>query len=239
MDGQRKTAAIIVAAGSGKRMQSDVRKQYMLLGDKPVLFYSLDTFSKCGIIDEIILVVSNEDISYCKREIIDKYKIGKVKCVVAGGAERYLSVRSGLSAVSDDIALVMVHDGARPFISKEVICKAFEKLCTCSACVVGVPAKDTIKQTDRDGKVIATPERASLWIVQTPQCFKKALLRQAYEALDNADASPGLTDDAMLVESYTAEKVFMVEGEYTNIKITTPEDMLVAESLCSRAAEQA
>lgn len=212
-------------------MKSNTKKQYMELGGKPVLYYALDTFSKSSMIDEIILVASEEDICYCKEEIVNKYNISKVKGIVPGGAERYLSVWNGLRAVSESVGYVMVHDAARPLIKQETIHKAYEMLNKAPACVVGVPAKDTIKQTDSDNAVVATPPRSSLWMVQTPQCFKKELILQAYEALWNGEEDTALTDDAMIVEHYTGTKVYMLEGEYSNIKITTPEDIIIAGAL--------
>ncbi len=227
-------AAVIVAAGSGSRMKSDVKKQFMDLCGKPVLFHALDTFSRSAVIDEIILVVSEEDMDYCRREIIERFNMTKVKRVVTGGAERYLSVWNGIRAVSGDIEYVMIHDAARPLISTDVIYNAYERLKETNACVVGVPAKDTIKQTDDMGKVVATPDRSTLWTVQTPQCFRKALLLNAYKALWEDDNNTALTDDAMIVEHYTDTKVYMLKGEYSNIKITTPEDMIMAEALLEK-----
>lgn len=236
MDNHAKTAAIILAAGKGTRMQSRTLKQYLTLENRPVLFYSLDTFSKLDIIDEIILVVSEGESEYCKTAIVDKYKIKKVSAITEGGAERYLSVQNGLKQVSEDIEYVMVHDSARPLITAASINKAYEVLTDKGACVVGVPVKDTIKQTDDDARVAKTLPRSTLWTAQTPQCFKKKKLAEAYnnmyKSLKMAEKSGNtltITDDAMIVEEYGGEKVWMVLGEYTNIKITTPEDMELAK----------
>lgn len=224
-------AAIIVAAGSGSRMKSNTKKQYMELGGKPVLYYALDAFAKSSMIDEIVLVASEDDICYCREEIVNKYNVSKVTAIVPGGAERYLSVWNGLRAVSESVEYVMVHDAARPLIKQATIHNAYEEVIKCNACVVGVPAKDTIKQTDSKNAVVATPPRSSLWMVQTPQCFKKELLLNAYEALWKDEGNTTLTDDAMIVEHYTGAKVYMLEGEYSNIKITTPEDIIIARAL--------
>jgi len=224
-------AAIIVAAGSGSRMKSNTKKQFMELCGKPVLYYALEAFSGSDVIDEIVLVASEEDISYCREALVDRFNIPKVKAIVPGGAERYLSVWNGLREVSEYVGYVMVHDAARPLIKKETIHKAYDMLKQVGACVTGVPAKDTIKQTGLGNVVVATPPRASLWTVQTPQCFGKELLLQAYAALWKDKENTALTDDAMIVEHYTGAKVYMLEGEYSNIKITTPEDIIIARAL--------
>ncbi len=225
-----KTSVVIVAAGSGSRMKSATKKQYMELCGKPVLYYALKAFSEASVVDEIILVTGEEDICYCREEIIDKYNIPKIKGIVAGGSERYISVCNGLREVREDADYVMIHDAARPLIKLKTIYNAYEKLKKVPACVVGVPAKDTIKQTGADNVVVATPPRAALWTVQTPQCFRKELIDKAYEALWNDKESAALTDDAMIVEHYTSAKVYMLEGEYSNIKITTPEDLIIAKA---------
>lgn len=236
MDNHAKTAAIILAAGKGTRMQSQTLKQYLALENKPVLFYSLDTFSKLDIIDEIILVVSKGESEYCKAEIVDKYKIKKVRVITEGGAERYLSVQNGLMQVSEDVEYVMVHDSARPLITADTINGAYKALVDKGACVVGVPVKDTIKQTDDNARVAKTLPRNTLWTAQTPQCFKKEVLTRAYnnmyesmKAAEKSGKTLVITDDAMIVEEYGGVNVWMVKGEYTNIKITTPEDIELAK----------
>ena len=236
MDNHAKTAAIILAAGKGTRMQSRTLKQYLALENKPVLFYSLDTFSKLDIIDEIVLVVSKGEREYCKAEIVDKYKIKKVRVITEGGAERYLSVQNGLKQVSEDVEYVMVHDSARPLITADTINRAYRALVDKGACVVGVPVKDTIKQTDDNARVAKTLPRNTLWTAQTPQCFKKEVLTRAYnnmyesmEAAEKSGKTLVITDDAMIVEEYGGVNVWMVKGEYTNIKITTPEDIELAK----------
>lgn len=236
MDNHAKTAAIILAAGKGTRMQSRTLKQYLALENKPVLFYSLDTFSKLDIIDEIVLVVSKGEREYCKAEIVDKYKIKKVRVITEGGAERYLSVQNGLKQVSEDVEYVMVHDSARPLITADTINRAYRALVDKGACVVGVPVKDTIKQTDDNARVTKTLPRNTLWTAQTPQCFKKEVLTRAYnnmyesmEAAEKSGKTLVITDDAMIVEEYGGVNVWMVKGEYTNIKITTPEDIELAK----------
>ena len=180
MKNNAKTAAIILAAGKGTRMQSRTPKQYLTLEDKPVLFYSLETFSKLDIIDEIILVVSEGEAEYCREQIVEQFGIKKVKVITEGGAERYLSVWNGLEQVSPDVEYVMIHDSARPLITSETIKKAHEILINKNACVVGVPVKDTIKQVDESLAVIDTLPRNTLWAAQTPQCFKKEVITFSY-----------------------------------------------------------
>lgn len=222
-----KYTAIVLAAGVGKRMNSKIQKQYMLLGGKPVLFYALDAFEKSRV-DEIILVVGKGEIEYCRKEIVEKYKFHKVTKIVEGGKERYHSVYEGLKAI-DTADYVLIHDGARPFLDQQILVHAIEAVKQYQACVVGMPVKDTIKITTEDGFSKETPERKHVWMIQTPQCFSYPLIFEAYQKmLQNEDAT--ITDDAMVLEKVKGLPVKMVEGSYRNIKITTPEDLLVAEA---------
>lgn len=222
-----KYTAIVLAAGVGKRMNSKIQKQYMLLGGKPVLFYALDAFEKSRV-DEIILVVGKGEIEYCRKEIVEKYKFHKVTKIVEGGKERYHSVYEGLKAI-DTADYVLIHDGARPFLDQQILVHAIEAVKQYQACVVGMPVKDTIKITTEDGFSKETPERKHVWMIQTPQCFSYPLIFEAYQKmLQNEDTT--ITDDAMVLEKVKGLPVKMVEGSYRNIKITTPEDLLVAEA---------
>lgn len=222
-----KYTAIVLAAGVGKRMNSKIQKQYMLLGGKPVLFYALDAFEKSRV-DEIILVVGKGEIEYCRKEIVEKYKFHKVTKIVEGGKERYHSVYEGLKAI-DTADYVLIHDGARPFLDQQILTRTMEAVKQYQACVVGMPVKDTIKITTEDGFSKETPERKHVWMIQTPQCFSYSLIFEAYQKmLQNEDAT--ITDDAMVLEKVKGLPVKMVEGSYRNIKITTPEDLLVAEA---------
>lgn len=222
-----KYTAIVLAAGVGKRMNSKIQKQYMLLGGKPVLFYALDAFEKSRV-DEIILVVGKGEIEYCRKEIVEKYKFHKVTKIVEGGKERYHSVYEGLKAI-DTADYVLIHDGARPFLDQQILTHTIEAVKQYQACVVGMPVKDTIKITTEDGFSKETPERKHVWMIQTPQCFSYSLIFDAYQKmLQNEDAT--ITDDAMVLEKVKGLPVKMVEGSYRNIKITTPEDLLVAEA---------
>lgn len=228
-----KTCAVVLAAGQGKRMNTKVAKQYLLLKEKPILFYALDAFEK-SMVDEIVLVTGEEEIEYCQKEFIEKYNFKKVKKIVAGGKERYHSVVNGLKVCSA-CDIVFIHDGARPFLDEEMIQRAFKAAADCGACVVGMPVKDTIKIASADGYIASTPNRAFVWSIQTPQVFDYALILEAYVKLieqEEALKAKGInvTDDAMVVEYFTGKKVKIVEGSYKNIKITTPEDLQAAET---------
>lgn len=223
-----KVAAVIVAGGSGSRMGTKVKKQYLKLKDKEILVHTVERFSTITMIEEIIVVTGQEDIEYVTKLLKEDYKLEKVKKVVAGGKERQDSCYNGIQSVSNHIDYIMIHDGARPLISKKCILDSIEKVKEHKACIVAVPVKDTIKQADDAGKVIHTPKRETLWSVQTPQTFERNLIIQAYEAACNNHIIA--TDDSMIVEAM-GHPVYIVQGEYTNIKITTPEDLLLAERL--------
>lgn len=225
-----KITAIVLAAGSGSRMKNKTKKQFMEIKGKPVIWYSLFEFEKSRV-DEIILVTGKEDIDYCKKEIVEKYNLKKIKNVVAGGSERYESVYNGLKEVTGNI--VLIHDGARPLINNEIIERSIEGTIKSDACVVGVPVKDTIKRANKEGYIIDTPNRSELWITQTPQSFKTDLVKMAYkkmkEELEKGNTTLNITDDAMVVEEFTTKQVRFVQGDYKNIKVTTPEDIDIAE----------
>ncbi len=233
-----KTVAVVLAAGSGSRMQSDVKKQYMEISGKPLIYYSLKAFEE-SIIDDIVLVVSRGDVSYVTKEIVEKYKFDKVTAVVEGGLARYHSVRLGLQAAAADCDYAFIHDGARPFINRDIILRALQAVKEYKACVVGMPAKDTIKIADEKGFAALTPDRNLMWTIQTPQCFSYNMILDLYQRLDREEGDLmakgiNITDDAMVVEYYTDTKVKLVEGSYDNIKITTPEDIAVAEAILGR-----
>lgn len=219
-------SAIIVAAGKGKRMKSDISKQFINIKNKPVLAYTLECFDKCTQIKDIILVVAEEYIDYCSNEIIYKYNFNKNIIITAGGKERQNSVYNGLKKVSSDTDIVLIHDGVRPFIEmsyiQKVICSAYEN----KGCVLGVPVKDTIKICSQEGFIETTPRREKLWAIQTPQAFDYNILMEAYKK-SIEDNFIG-TDDAMLVERL-GYKIKIEQGSYKNIKITTPEDLITAE----------
>lgn len=225
-----KHIAIVLAAGSGKRMQSKIKKQYLLLEDKPVLYYSLKAFED-SFIDEIVLVVEEGWQDYCRKSIIETYCFTKVRKIVPGGRERYHSVFCGLQEIEEG-DYVYIHDGARPFITEEILERAKEQVQKTGACVVGMPVKDTIKLVDSEGFVAETPPRNMLWQVQTPQVFSLPIIKEAYTKLLENEI-PGITDDAMVVETMLGKKVRLVEGSYENIKITTPEDLSLGKAILS------
>ncbi|ADL33317.1 2-C-methyl-D-erythritol 4-phosphate cytidylyltransferase IspD1 [Butyrivibrio proteoclasticus B316] len=230
-----KTVAIVLAAGSGSRMKSDVKKQYMEIGGKPLIYYSLKAFEE-SIIDDIVLVVSRGDEEYVRNEIVDKYHFDKVTAIVEGGLYRYHSVRRGLMAAAPDCDYAFIHDGARPFVNDEIIMRALRAVKEHGACVVGMPVKDTIKISDDEGFARETPDRAHTWMIQTPQVFSYKMILELYQKLDRVEEDlmakgVNITDDAMVVEYFTDKKVKLVEGSYTNIKITTPEDIPTAEAI--------
>ena len=224
---ERKNTAIVLAAGQGKRMNSKVQKQFLELGGKPLLYYSLKCFQDSGMIRDIILVTGAESVPFCNEEIVEKYGLTKVTKVIPGGKERYDSVYEGLLSCENS-DFVLIHDGARPFITEEIIRRGIQGVEKTGACVIGMPSKDTVKIADTQGYVAETPDRSTVWTIQTPQIFEYRLIREAHEKIRCRDMS-AITDDAMVVEQETGVKVALVEGSYKNIKITTPEDLDIAE----------
>ena len=220
--------AIVLAAGQGKRMHSKIQKQFLELDGMPVLYYSLRCFQESPLIQDIILVTGEESISYCKEEIVQKYGFTKVSAVIPGGKERYDSVYAGLCECRD-CEYVLIHDGARPFVTEEILKRGLQKVKETGACVIGMPSKDTVKLSDEEGYVKETPNRKCVWTIQTPQIFSYSLIREAHDSIRQKDMSK-ITDDAMVVEQETGAKVALAEGSYQNIKITTPEDMKTAEA---------
>ena len=228
-------AAIVLSAGKGSRMKSDVPKQYMDLNGKPVIYYSLKAFEENGF-SSIVLVCGKDDVEYCQKEIVEKYNLTSVKAVVPGGKERYHSVFEGLKAV-EGADYVFIHDGARPMISQDIINRLKEAVVTEEAAVAGMPVKDTIKIVDDEAYVSETPERKYVWQVQTPQCFAFPIIYEAYKSIiqdeEEGWSIPVVTDDAMVLSYATDHEVKMVEADYRNIKITTPEDLHVAKLFLS------
>lgn len=234
-----RTTAIVLAAGQGKRMKSSVHKQYLLIEDKPVLYYSLKAFED-SFIDDVVLVVGRGEEAFCRRELLQKYNFTKVRAVVEGGKERYHSVAYGLRAVDWPCGYVFIHDGARPFINEEILERAFTAVRSAKACVTGMPVKDTVKISDAAGNVADTPARSLVWQIQTPQVFEKTLITTVYEELllrerELLEKGVSITDDAMVVEYFSRTPVKLVEGSYYNIKITTPEDLDIALIFMRRA----
>lgn len=212
---------VIVAAGSGSRMNMGINKQFIKLKDREIIAYTIEKFYKHNNIDEIVVVIKEEEAEFFKKEIIDKYNFKNIK-IAFGGKERQNSVYNGLKMLDKDCNIVLVHDGARPFISGRLIDNCIEEAKNNNAVVVGVPVKDTIKVINEEYDIVGTPERSKLWAVQTPQTFNYDILLKSYEDAFENDFYG--TDDAMLVERI-GYKVKMIEGSYNNIKITTQEDL--------------
>lgn len=235
-----RVAAIVLAAGSGSRMGSGTKKQYMDLEGHPVLFYSIRAFQQSEYITDIVLVTAKEDIVSVEEEY-KKLSFDKVRSVVAGGKERYNSVFEGLREVKNlfsdtlDECFVFIHDGARPFVDQDIISRCMQVVSVEKACVAAMPSKDTVKISDESGYVISTPDRRCVWTIQTPQCFEICLIFDAYSELIQKEQLGELgdlhiTDDAQVCEHFTGKKIRLVEGSYKNIKITTPEDMQVGKA---------
>jgi len=222
------TSAVIVAAGRGTRMNMDINKQYMEISGKQVLARTLQVIEDCEYVNEIVLVVNPLDIMYCKQSIIDIYGFEKVKTIVAGGNERQNSVYNGLLEVSKDCEILIIHDGARPFLEEKNIIDSITAALEFGSACTAVPVKDTIKSVDSENFVLETPDRKKLWAIQTPQTFKYSIIMEAH-ARAIREGYIG-TDDAVLVERLGIPTK-LVMGSYFNIKITTKEDIVLAEAI--------
>ncbi|WP_296645814.1 2-C-methyl-D-erythritol 4-phosphate cytidylyltransferase [Romboutsia sp. 13368] len=218
---------VIVAAGTGSRMNMGINKQFIKLEGKEIIYYTIEKFYKNENIDDIVVVVKEDEAEFFRKEILDKYNFKNIK-LAYGGKERQDSVYNGLKSLDKNCNIVLIHDGARPFVSNKIINKSIEEAKENKAIVVGVPVKDTIKVIDNDKNIVDTPNRNILWAVQTPQTFDYNLLIKSYEDAFK-DGFYG-TDDAMLVERI-GYKVKMVEGSYNNIKITTQEDLGIGSQI--------
>jgi len=220
---EKGTAAIVLAGGSGRRMNSDTKKQYIKIQGKPLIFYALNAFERSNV-ETVVLVTSPGEEDFCRKNIVEKYKFDKVKTIVSGGKERYNSVFNGLKALKN-VDYVLIHDGARPFITTDIISRTIESVKKYKACAVGMPTKDTIKIADEDGFVDSTPNRSTVWNIQTPQAFEYNLVFDSYSKFFEHEYEMEITDDAMVVEYHSNAKVKLIEGSYSNIKITTAEDL--------------
>lgn len=231
-----RVTALIPAAGMGKRMAAGMNKQYLQLGDRPILAHTLAVFESAPFVDDIYLIIPEDEIAYCRENVVERFGFTKVRRIVAGGSERQHSVLNGLRAVEGVTAddPIIIHDGVRPFIPLSVIERSVETARSSDGALVAVPVKDTVKVV-RDGVVIDTPPRETLWLAQTPQTFRYGIIREAYEQAD-ADRWLG-TDDASLVERL-GKSVRIVKGDYGNFKITTPEDLVLAEAFLNKAREE-
>jgi 2-C-methyl-D-erythritol 4-phosphate cytidylyltransferase len=222
-----KACAVIVAGGKGKRINAGINKQFLEINGKPIIYYTLKAFEIHEDIKSIVLVAAPEEVEYCKREIVQKYEFSKVTRIVSGGAERRDSVFNGLKAVENS-EIVVIHDGARPFVNSNAITQGikFASLYGASSC--SVSPKDTIKVRDENGFSKETLNRNTLACLQTPQCFKYDIIYKCHEKVQELENN--FTDDTSVVE-YFQHRVYLYPGDYRNIKITTPEDLLIAKSL--------
>jgi 2-C-methyl-D-erythritol 4-phosphate cytidylyltransferase len=225
-----KTLAIIAAGGQGKRIQGThpqgkLPKQFLMLKDKPILAHTLGKFERCELVDEIILAVPEDYLAYCSQAIVDKYGFKKVRKVICGGKERQDSVYSGLKACPKNTSVVVIHDGVRPLIPVDKISESIQMCKEKGAVVLAVPVKETVKRVEQ-GSIMTTLDRSKLWLTQTPQTFGYELIQDAYEKAKQNNFMG--TDDSVLVERLGAE-VTVLEGDYKNIKITTAEDLALAE----------
>ena len=221
--------AILLAAGKGRRMGAAKSKQFIEIKNKPMLYYSIKLFMDNDLIDNIILVLSKDEIEYCKNEVLNKYNL-KVNKIVEGGNERQESVYNGLLS-ADNSDIVLIHDAARPFTSQRIINDSIKYAIKYKAAAPGVMPKDTIKIKNRKNFSIDTPKRELLVAIQTPQAFDYEMIYKCHSKIKEMGIS--VTDDTMVVELFE-NKVYICEGDYTNIKITTPEDMILGEYLAER-----
>lgn len=223
-----KIYAVIVAAGKGERMASNVAKQFILLCGKPLILHSLEIFDSINAIDGIMLVVAAYDIPYVYESLLAKHTFKKKVSVVIGGSSRQQSVLNGLNSIPHDTEIVVIHDGARPLITEQIVSNGIDEALNHGAVAVGVPVKDTIKMVDSQNFISSTPMRDELWIVQTPQIFRYETIFAAHKkALEDGFIG---TDDSILAER-SGIRVKMIQGSYRNIKITTSEDLILAQEL--------
>jgi len=234
-----KATILIPAAGMGRRMGTTVNKQYLKLAGKPILAHTLALFDQHPQVEHIYPILPADEIDYCRQQIIEPYAFSKVRRLVSGGAERQDSVRNGLLALAEDglgqsERIVLVHDGARPLFNPRLLSELLEIIVAKGACIVGAPAKDTIKEVDA-GVISGTPERKRLWQAQTPQGFRYQLIAEAFRCADEAGFLG--TDDASLLERIGVP-VAILAGDYRNIKVTTPEDLVIASALLDSLQEE-
>lgn len=224
-----KTIALIPAAGMGKRMGASINKQYLQLNGLPILAHTISVFEQSALIDSIYLVIPADEIPYCREHIVEASGFKKIAAIIAGGTERQYSVMNGLHAIREAAAdgdVVLIHDGVRPFLTETMLRESIAAAQEHDGALLAVPAKDTIKIV-ANGVVIQTPPRETLWQAQTPQSFRFGIIYAAHLAAE-AEGFIG-TDDASLIER-GGGKISIVAGDYRNIKITTPEDLTLAEA---------
>jgi 2-C-methyl-D-erythritol 4-phosphate cytidylyltransferase len=221
-------AAVIVAAGQGARMQSSLRKQYLLLAGLPVLARTLLIFDGCDLVDDIYLVIPKDDLNFCREKIISQVKLARNIHLVSGGPRRQDSVFNGLQQIDSNCDIVVIHDGVRPFVNNDLVTATIKGARKFGACILGVPAHDTLKQVDAHENIVHTLQRDNIWLAQTPQTFRCELIKKAHKKAKQ-EGYLG-TDDASLVERL-GEPVKMIRGSRGNIKITHKEDLEIAQCL--------
>jgi len=230
-DAPAQVTAVIPAAGSGIRMDSRKAKQFLNLGGKPLLAITLGHFQECRLVDRIIVVVSRQDVDYCLQEVVDTYALSKVFTVISGGKRRQDSVRNGIEAVAHDCRWVLIHDGVRPFVTTDLIQKVITTAHRFRAVTTGLPITESVKQVDGQGWILRSIDRRDLWLIQTPQIFRREDIHLAHqEALKQGWKEA--TDDAFLIEKMGIP-VKIIEGKESNIKVTTPHDLQLARFLIS------
>ena len=220
-----KICTLIPAAGEGNRLKSAVKKPYVALAQKPILTHTIQRFEQNTAVDEIFVLVNEADFEMCRATVLAPYAFQKVQPLVAGGATRQQSVHNGVRALPADTDFVIVHDGVRPFVTDETIFACLDAAAEWGAAVAAVPVKETIKMANAEDFIVETPPRERLWTVQTPQVFRKSLLEKAHQIAEKKQLTA--TDDAALVE-HLGHPVKLVNGSYANVKITTPEDLRIA-----------
>jgi len=212
-------------------MGRELSKQYLALGGMPLLVHTLNVFERCPLVDALLVVVPPPDVEAVRTEMLPRWSLKKLAGIVPGGKERQDSVRAGIEALERETELVVIHDAVRPFITVELIENCIRAAAEEGAATVGVPVKDTVKEVGADGRVMRTCDRNLLWLTQTPQAFRRDIIENAHRAAVR-DGYRG-TDDTSLVERLGIA-VRMIRGDYGNIKITTPEDLVIAEALLAR-----
>ncbi len=228
LEGKR-VAALIPAAGSGRRMGGLLPKPFLRIGGREILARTLDVFETCCVVDEVWVIVPDEHRVLCRQTVVERYGFQKVRGVVAGGATRQESVWRGLQQVKDDVELVVVHDGVRPFVSEALVQETLRYAALYGAAIAAVPLKDTLKRVSETGEVETTVPRDGLWRIQTPQAFQGHVLQAAFRHAWAQGIEA--TDEAGLIEAHGQQRVRIVLGMENNVKVTTPDDLLVCEGL--------
>lgn len=224
-------SAVVVAAGNSTRMNG-INKQTLLVDGVPVLIMTLKALEGCGAVNEIVIAAREQDIPDFY-SLVKEYEITKVKTITVGGDTRQKSVKNAVEKVSGESEYLIIHDGARPFVSEEIILNTLSAAEQFGSAAAGVPSKDTVKVVNERGEIVSTPERSTLRLVQTPQIFKKELYIKALNSVEGAEQ---FTDDCKLIEAYGGT-VVITEGSYDNIKITTPEDIILAQAIIEKRKE--